>query len=343
MPNTDFPANQDHGRDDNLDQASFFPGGAEQALIRPGQEHFIADTDETGLGAVDAVADDSAPTSMWGEAWRDLRRRPLFWVSAVLILLAFALAIVPSLFTNTDPQFCELSNSLGDPTAGHPFGFDRQGCDIYARTVYGARASVAVGVLTTLLVVIIGTIFGALAGFFGGIMDTILSRITDIFFAVPLVLAAIVVMQMFKEHRTIVTVVLVLGIFGWTNIARITRGAVMTAKNEEYVTSARALGASKAKMLLSHIMPNAAAPIIVYSTVALGTFIVAEATLSFLGIGLPPSIVSWGADIAKAQTSLRTQPMVLFYPAMALALTVLSFIMMGDVVRDALDPKSRKR
>ena len=303
-----------------------------QLQLRPGQHHFIAETDETGLGAVDAVADESAPSSMWGEAWRNLRRRPLFWVSAVLILLAVLMSLFPQLFTSVDPRACMLSNSLGDPQPGHPFGFDRQGCDIYARTIYGARASVAVGIL-----------IGALAGFFGGILDTLLSRLTDIFFAIPLVLAAIVVMQMFKDYRTIITVVLVLGLFGWTNIARITRGAVMSVKNEEYVTAARALGASRMKILASHIMPNAAAPIIVYATVALGTFIVAEATLSFLGIGLPPTIVSWGGDISAAQASLRTKPMVLFYPAMALALTVLSFIMLGDVVRDALDPKARKR
>ncbi|MDY6049530.1 MAG: ABC transporter permease [Corynebacterium sp.] len=309
---------------------------------RIGQEHFVADFDEQGLGAVDAVADESAPTSVWGEAWRYLRRRPLFWVSAVLILLAVLLALFPGLFTHVDPRMCELSKSLASPEAGHPFGFDRQGCDIYARTVYGARASVAVGVLTTIVVVIIGTVLGSLAGFFGGWIDALLSRFTDIFFAIPLVLAAIVVMQVFKEYRTILTVVIVLGVFGWTSIARITRGAVMSVKNEEYVTAARAVGASRARQLLSHILPNAAAPIIVYATVALGTFIVAEATLSFLGVGLPPQIVSWGADISKAQVSLRTQPMVLFYPAVALALTVLSFIMMGDVVRDALDPKARK-
>ncbi|MCQ9343324.1 ABC transporter permease [Corynebacterium sp. 153RC1] len=306
-------------------------------------ERFVAETDETGLGAVDAVADESAPTSVWGEAWKTLRRRPLFWVSATLILIALLLALVPQLFTSTDPNFCELNNSLNSPTDGHPFGFDRQGCDIYARTIYGARASVAVGVLTTIAVVLIGTTVGALAGYFGGILDSLLSRLTDIFFAVPLVLAAIVVMQMFKESRTIVTVVVILALFGWTNIARITRGAVMATKNEEFVTAARAVGASKWKILTSHILPNAAAPIIVYATVALGTFIVAEATLSFLGIGLPPSVVSWGGDIAKAQTSLRSQPMVLFYPAVALAVTVLSFIMMGDVVRDALDPKARKK
>lgn len=325
------------------------PAGEEEILAgnrlhpRPGQDHFIAETDETGLGAVDAVADESAPASMWGEAWRNLRRRPLFWVSAVLILIAVVMSVFPQLFTSVDPRACTLANSLGDPQPGHPFGFDRQGCDIYARTIYGARASVAVGILTTALVVLIGTFIGALAGFFGGILDSILSRLTDVFFAIPLVLAAIVVMQMFKDYRTILTVVLVLGLFGWTSIARITRGAVMSVKNEEYVTAARALGASKMKMLSSHIMPNAAAPIIVYATVALGTFIVAEATLSFLGIGLPPTIVSWGGDISAAQASLRTKPMVLFYPAMALALTVLSFIMLGDVVRDALDPKARKR
>lgn len=201
----------------------------------------------------------------------------------------------------------------------------------------------AVGVLATALVVVLGSMIGAIAGFFGGWIDSVLSRITDIFFAIPLVLAAIVVMQMFKEYRTIITVVLVLGLFGWVSIARITRGTVMSIKNEEYVQAARSVGASNGHILFSHILPNAAAPIISYATVALGTFIVAEATLSFLGIGLPPTFVSWGGDISDAQASLRVAPQVLFYPAGALALTVLSFIMMGDVVRDALDPKARKR
>lgn len=315
---------------------------ADARLLR-GQEYFIADTDETGLGAVDAVSDHKAPSSQWGEAWKHLRRRPLFWVAAALILLALALAVAPQLFTSADPRECMLSRSLGAPEAGHPFGFDRQGCDIYARTVYGARASVTVGVLTTLLVTIIGTLAGAIAGYFGGIWDTLLSRLTDIFFAVPLVLAAIVVMSMFSNQRSIWMVVAALAMFGWTNIARITRGAVMGVKNDEFVTAARALGASNGRIITSHILPNAAAPIIVYATVALGTFIVAEATLSFLGIGLPTTVVSWGGDISRAQASLRTQPMVLFYPAIALALTVLSFIMMGDAVRDALDPKTRKR
>ena len=267
----------------------------------------------------------------------------MFWVSAMLILLAVCMALFPGLFTSVDPRECVLSRSLGGPGPGHPFGFDRQGCDIYSRTIYGARASVTVGVLTTVFVTILGSFVGAIAGYYGGIWDTLLSRLTDIFFAVPLVLAAIVVMSMFQNQRSIWMVVFALAMFGWTQIARITRGAVLGVKNDEFVTAARALGASDARIITSHIMPNAAAPIIVYATVALGTFIVAEATLSFLGIGLPTTVVSWGGDISAAQASLRTQPMVLFYPAIALALTVLSFIMMGDAVRDALDPKARTR
>jgi len=151
------------------------------------------------------------------------------------------------------------------------------------------------------------------------------------------------VMQMFKQDRNILTVVIVLGVFGWPQIARITRGAVMSVKNSDYITAAKALGSSRLMTLARHVMPNSAAPIIVTATVSLGIFVVAEATLSFLGIGLPPEITSWGADIAKASKSLRTQPSVLLYPSAALALTVLSFIMMGDAVRDALDPKARKR
>lgn len=310
--------------------------------VRPGQERFVAEVDEQGLGAVDAVADESAPSSMWGEAWKQLRRRPIFWVSAVLILVAVTLAVIPGLLTSVDPRSCDLMDSYGSSAPGHPFGFDRQGCDVFSRTVYGARASVLVGVLTTLLVVLIGGAIGALAGFFGGWVDTLLARFTDIFFAVPFVLAAIVVMQMFKGTSSISTVVLVLALFGWPQVARITRGAVMGVKNEDYVTAARSLGSGRLAILVRHVLPNAAAPMIVTATVQLGSFIVSEATLSFLGLGLPSSEVSWGADIASAQSALRDHISVLLYPAGALALTVLGFIMMGDAVRDALDPKARK-
>ena len=310
---------------------------------RAGQDHYVSDIDETGLGAVDAVPDEGAPSSMWGEAWKRLRRRPLFWFAATIIFFAITISLFPSLFTSQDPRYCVLSRSLGAPELwSHHFGFDKQGCDIYSRVIYGARASVSVGVLTTIAVVIIGGTIGAIAGYIGGWIDSLLSRITDVFFAIPLLLAAIVFMQMFKESRSIAMVVVVLSTFAWTSIARITRGSVMSAKNEEFVTAARATGASRGRILMSHIIPNSMAPIIVYATVALGTFIVSEASLSFMGIGLPTTVVSWGADISTAKDQLSDAPMVLFYPATALALTVLSFIMMGDAVREALDPKARK-
>ncbi|WP_277208977.1 ABC transporter permease [Isoptericola croceus] len=318
------------------------PGGPGTPMPRPGQERYVAAVDEGGLGAVDAVKTDEAPTSFWRDAWHQMRSRPLFWVAAVIMTLVVLLAAFPGLFTSVDPRTCNLSMSLQGPQPGHPFGFDRQGCDIYSRTIYGARASVVVGLLATTMVVVFGTLMGSVAGYYGKWFDTVLSRVTDIFFAIPLVLAAIVILSI-MTNRTSFTVALVLALFGWPQIARITRGTVMSVKNNEFVTAAKSLGMGRGRILVRHVLPNSAAPIIVYATVALGQFIVAEATLSFLGIGLPPWTVSWGGDISAGQEAIRTAPEILLYPAGGLALTVLGFMMMGDVVRDALDPKARKR
>jgi oligopeptide transport system permease protein len=313
-----------------------------ETTVRPGQEHFVASLEETPLRAVDAVDDSAPPSSQWGEAWRQLRRRPLFWVSVVLILLVVVVAAVPSLFTSTNPRFQTLADSLGDPRDGHPFGFTRLGEDVYARTIYGARASVVVGLLSTVLVTVVGGVVGAIAGYYGGLWDALLSRISDIFFAVPLVLGAIVLITSLQSRSTL-TVSLVLSLFAWPQTARIMRGSVLQTRSAEFVTAARALGLSRLQVLVRHVVPNALGPVIVIATISLGTFIAAEATLSYLGVGLPSSIVSWGGDISAAQTSLRSAPQVLFWPAAALSITVLSFIMLGDVVRDALDPKARTR
>ena len=167
------------------------------------------------------------------------------------------------------------------------------------------------------------------------------SRIVDIFMAIPMLLGAIVVLQMFRTVTSIWKVVLVLALFGWVSTARIARGAVLSSKNLEFNTASTALGSTPMRNLFRHILPNSLAPIIVIATTSLGSYIVSEATLSFLGIGLPSTTVSWGGDISNAQSILRTDPMVLFYPSVALAVTVLAFIMMGDAVKDALDPKSR--
>jgi oligopeptide transport system permease protein len=263
-----------------------------------------------------------------------------------MILLLLVVAFFPGLFTQTAPNDnCQLGDSLAGPSAGHPLGFTFQGCDIYSRVIHGTQASLTVGVVSVIFVLIIGVTLGALAGFFGGWVDTIIARIGDIFFALPLVLGALVVTQLpfFRENKSVFTVVMVIVMLGWPQMARITRGAVIEVRNADFVTAARSLGVSKIGTLVRHVVPNALAPIIVLATMELGVFIVTEATLSFLGIGLPGSIMSWGNDISAAKDTLRTNPEVLMFPATALSITVLSFIMLGDALRDALDPKSRKR
>ncbi|WP_280269187.1 ABC transporter permease [Nocardia wallacei] len=308
---------------------------------RPGQEHFVAPPDEVEVLATDRLDETSTPTSIWRDAGRQLRRNPIFLVAALLIAIVLLVVVWPSLFTDQDPRYCSGDFSMRPPGGGHPFGFDKQGCDIYARTIYGARASVVTGIGATVMFVLIGGVLGSLAGYYGGLLDSVVSRIAEIFYALPLMLAAIVIMQLL-ESRTVWTVMLILASFTWPQAARIARGAVIQAKNSEYVTAAKALGVSRFRILLRHVLPNAAGPLIVITTIWLGVFIVTEATLSYLGVGLSRTIVSWGSDIAADQKEIRTSA-ILFYPATALALTVLSFIMLGDAVRDALDPKARKR
>jgi oligopeptide transport system permease protein len=298
------------------------------------------------LAVTPAVPEGSAPTvsdkprSLLSDAWHDLRRTPTFVVSALLLSFLVVVAAFPGLFTDVDPKFCELSNSRGGPGPGHLLGFDKQGCDVYARMVYGARPSILVGLLTTLGAVLVGGFIGAMAGFYGGKTDSVLSRLTDIFFAIPLLLGSIVFLSAF-EARNVFTVVLALVVLGWTQIARIMRGAVISVREADFVLAARALGANDRRILARHILPNSLAPVIVVATISLGIFIVAEATLSFLGIGLPPSTVSWGGDISNGAQSLRSTPRILLAPAAALSVTVLSFILLGDAVREALDPRLR--
>lgn len=308
-----------------------------------GQSRYIAPPDAVEVLATDRVdVDTGTPSGVWTEAWRSLRRNPLFLASAALIVFLLVVVAFPQLFTNQDPRYCNIVFSMRSASSGHPFGYDLQGCDIYTRTVYGARASVFTGIGATALFVVLGATVGALAGFFGGVTDSVVSRLAEIVYTIPLMLGAIVLMQLLRQ-RSIWTVILVLAAFAWPQAARITRASVLEVRNSEYVTAAKALGVSQFRTLIRHVLPNALSPVIVLTTISLGVFIVTEATLSFLGLGLPPTTVSWGADIATDQSQLRAGSAILFYPATALAITVLSFIMLGDAVRDALDPKSRRR
>jgi oligopeptide transport system permease protein len=276
----------------------------------------------------------------WRDTWRELRRRPKFVVAAALIAFIVVVALFPGLFTGIDPAYADPSQSLLPPSGAHWFGTDLQGHDIYARTVYGTRASVTVGLGATLLVFVVGGVLGALAGFYGGWIDAVVSRVTDVFFGLPLLLAAIVIMGV-MHHRRVWTVVAILALFGWPQVTRVARGAVMEVRVSDYVLAAKALGLREVQILVRHVLPNALGPVFAVSTIAFGVFIVTEASLSYLGVGLPASVVSWGGDINLAQSRLRSGSPILFYPAGALAITVLAFMMMGDALRDALDPASR--
>ncbi|MEV0776206.1 ABC transporter permease [Streptomyces sp. NPDC050433] len=293
-----------------------------------------------GLDQGDGEGPEEKPRSLWSDAWRDLRRNPVFIISGLVIVFLVIIAIWPQLIASGNPLSCNLSKAQEGSQPGHPFGFTSQGCDVYTRTVYGARASVTVGVCATLGVALVGTALGGLAGFFGGSGDAILSRLTDIFFGIPVVLGGLVLLSVVTSS-SVWPVVGFMVLLGWPQISRIARGSVITIKQNDFVQAARALGASNSRMMLRHILPNAIAPVIVVATIALGTYIALEATLSYLGVGLKPPSVSWGIDISDASKFIRNAPHMLLWPAGALAITVLAFIMLGDAVRDALDPKLR--
>ncbi|OIJ33202.1 MULTISPECIES: ABC transporter permease [unclassified Microbacterium] len=307
------------------------------------QNHYVAPV-ETETISVDAVRIAEKPRNLWRDAWTDLRRRPLFWFSVILALFFLAMALFPTLFTSVPPNSqCELSNSNAGPADGHPLGYTFLGCDIYSRIVWGAQTSLSVGLLATAISSILGLIMGALAGFYGGWLDSVLSRIGDIFFAIPYILAAVVVMTVFSQYRSVPVLALAIGGFAWAATARVVRAEVLRVRQSDFVVASRALGRSKFRTLVGHVIPNALAPLLVVTTLGLAASIVAEATLSFLGVGLGSDVMSWGNDIGQAQKSLRVAPMALIYPSIALTLAVLAFVSLGELIRDAIDPKARAR
>ena len=287
--------------------------------------------------------------SLGSDAWGELRRRPMFWISAALIVFFVLMAAVPQLFTSTDPYLADLSKAREAPSADAWFGRDGQGYDVYARTVYGARASILVGIFATLFTLVFGSAVGTISGYRGGWIDSVSSRIGEIFLGIPLLLGGILFLYTFPSDLetpfllVVGKVALVLGVLGWPTIARLMRSSVLQVKPNDYVQAARALGASPGRIINSHILPNSLASVIVVSTINLGAYISVEATLSFLGIGLQPPAISWGIQISEASGIgfIRAAPHMLLFPCAFLSATVLAFIMLGDCVRDALDPKMR--
>ncbi|MFE0737645.1 ABC transporter permease [Streptomyces sp. NPDC058855] len=301
--------------------------------------------DGPNVPGTDPVKSDKS-RSLAQDAFRDLVRRPMFLVSAVLILFILFIAAFPGVFTSVDPLDCDLKNSMKGPSADAWFGYNFQGCDVYSQTMYGTRNSIIVGVLTTVFSLIIGALVGVLGGFFGKWTDAILSFVTNVFFGLPLLLAAIVILNNFRDEKGmrnagVMAVVLTLTAVGWMSMARVMRGAVMQVKQADYVAAARSLGASTTRMMFRHVLPNSVTPVIVVATISLGVVISAEATLSFLGIGIRPPAISWGVMISEAQQRISQGLHPLLFPSGMLSITVLAFIMLGDAVRDAFDPKLR--
>lgn len=278
-------------------------------------------------------------------AWGRLSRNPAAILSVGVILLMVMAAVFAPLLTEYSYDAVDRANVLAGPMPGHPLGTDNQGQDIWARLLYGARVSLSIGVIVELIEILIGVTLGLLAAVKGRWWDTLLMRVTDAMFAFPDLLFAILLVGILRPtsaFASFLTVFVALALVNWPSMARIVRGQALAIREKEFVEAARAIGVPERQIILRHILPNIVSPIVVASTVDIANVVLAEATLSFLGIGIQPPYPSWGRMISDALPYLRSAPMLLIYPATALALLVLSFNFLGDALRDALDPRMRR-
>jgi ABC-type dipeptide/oligopeptide/nickel transport system permease subunit len=280
--------------------------------------------------------DVAASRPLRADVWRRFRRNKLAMVGlGVLIVLVFvaifAPLIAPYSFTERSPEFRQ------GPSADHWFGTDAIGRDVFSRVVYGARVSLKIGFLATFLSVIIGLLVGAAAGYAGGAVDTGIMRLVDAFLAIPYIVLAIAIATVYGRSEN--AIILVLGLTGWLALCRIVRASFLALTRLEYIEAAHALGFRSWRIAFRHMLPNALQPIIVYGTIAVGGVILAEAALSFLGVGPQDPTPAWGLMVSDGKGSITNAPHLLFFPGAAIFVTVLAFVFIGDGLRDALDPK----
>jgi len=289
-----------------------------------------------------------SPTQM---AFRRLRRNVLAMAGAAVVLFVILLAFFPSMLVPShadgsgpyefDEQFRDKDQYQQPPgIPGNPLGTDELGRDVLTRIIYGAGISLRVGLVGTIVAVLIGLILGSVAGFRGGLVDTLISRLTDTFFAFPSLLLMIGILAVFEKPNEIV-IFSALGVVGWPGVARIVRGQVISLRGSEFVLGARALGQSDTRILIGHVLPNCLGPVVVVSTLMIAGNILAEAGLSFLGIGLPPPAPSWGRMLVDSKEYWITMPWMGIFPGLAIMFTVLGFNLLGDGLRDAFDPKMK--
>jgi peptide/nickel transport system permease protein len=305
----------------------------------------LVEAEEAGPDAAESTAIEGR--SPWLLAWQRLRRDRVAMISLVVIVLIILMAIfapVATWLTGHPPneQYRQIGLTADGlpkgPTSQFWMGTDDLGRDIFVRIAYGARISLLVGVIATGIAVVIGVVVGLAAGFFGGLVDSILARLIDVILCVPFLLVAIALVSITGPSLAIT--IFVIGFFSWASVARIVRGQVLSLREREFVEAARSLGASDSRIMFVDILPNVLAPVIVYSTLLIPVVIVVEATLTFLGLGLPPPTADWGGMISDGQAYYTTAWWFIIFPGAALLITTLAFNLFGDGVRDAFDPRS---
>ena len=281
---------------------------------------------------------------LWTDVWRRFRRNRLAVLGAVIVvLLALDALLVPLLVhfgIVQDPIKQDVANSFAAPSAQHLMGTDQLGRDLLSRLMHGARISLTIGVLVQGIILVIGGTIGLVSGYAGGRTDNLLMRFTDIWYAFPDLIFVLVLVSVFGA--SLLSIFVAIGIVNWVGLARLVRGQVLSIKEKEFVESARAVGSSHPKIVLRHLIPNALGPVIVTLTFGIPQAIFLEAVLSYLGVGIPPPTPSWGVMIQDGYQAIFSSPGQVAFPAIAVAITMLSFTFIGDGLRDALDPRMKR-
>ncbi|MHB1135847.1 MAG: nickel transporter permease [Coriobacteriia bacterium] len=279
------------------------------------------------------------PENQWLEMWRSLRANRAALVSLVFILLLVIIAVIGPYITPYNPIETEMSNALKPPSAEHWFGTDQLGMDIFSRVIAGTRVSLTVGLLAVSIALTTGIVLGAIAGYAGGWVDTVIMRIMDMMLAVPSILLAITLMA--ALGKGIDKAVIAIGLVSIPEYARIVRGNILSIKENDYIAAAHVVGLSDARIIFRHVLPNALSVIIVRATLGISSAILDTAALGFLGLGVQPPQPEWGDMLGRARGFIFQAPHTLLYPGMAITATVLAFNLLGDGLRDALDPRAR--
>lgn len=275
----------------------------------------------------------------WAISWNIFKRNKVAMVCLGIVILLCLIAIFAPYITPYDPNEQVLADKLMAPCSKYWFGTDHLGRDIFSRVVYGCRISLSVGIISQIIATIIGYAMGVCAGYFGGKVDAVISFAIQVFSSFPFLLFAIAVM--FVLGTGLINLYIALGLLAWSSTARLIRGDVMRLKKMEYIEACKVSGGSSFRIIMKHLLPNCLSTLIVTVTLGIPSAIMTEASLSFLGLGVTPPTASWGAMISQSQTYIRSDPYFSIIPGIAIIITVLAFNMLGDGLRDALDPKLR--